>query len=78
MNKWRTIVGVALLYLAFFLNWNWVWSLMIFYWMLPGLFTGTSYFVEAVSRKENPVVFWAMTLSWLAVAVYLLIPGMPT
>jgi hypothetical protein len=68
--KWRTILALVLVYLATFMNWNWVWGVLFLYWVLPDIFSGVTYFVEPIYKKEHPNLYWVIILSWILLALY--------
>ncbi len=70
--KVRSIIGLVLLYIAVFMNWQWVWGILFLIWVIPDLFTGKTYFMEAIERKSNPVIYWAILFSWIWMAVYVI------
>lgn len=70
--KWRSIIGLVLVYIAVFFNWYWLWGVLFLYWIIPDFFTGVTYFMEPISRQENPILYWAILLTWLALSLYLL------
>jgi len=78
--KWRTIIGLVLVYLAFLLNLNWLWGLLFLIWVIPDLKNGVSYFMEPVYKAEQPVLYWLIMASWLLISFYLmatlLFPGL--
>ncbi len=51
--KWRTILGLIILYFAMWFNWQWIWGILFLIWMIPDLFTGVPYFIEPVSKKRS-------------------------
>ena len=73
--KWRTILGLALIYLTVFLypNYQWIWAILFLYWVIPDLFTRTTYFIEPIHRNENAIVYWLIVVTWLALSVYILV-----
>ena len=70
--KWRSVIGLLLIYIAVFLNWQWLWGALFLFWIAPDFFTGVTYFIERVERQENPILYWAILLTWLVLSVYLL------
>ncbi|MDW3648812.1 MAG: hypothetical protein R8P61_17220 [Bacteroidia bacterium] len=78
-RKWRTIAGLILLYIAVLMNLSWVWGILFLLWVIPDLFSGITYFLEPISKNEHPVLYWLIMLSWVWMAVYmLLIPFFPS
>jgi|GEM_PF-1366245 len=73
-TKWRTIVGLLLMYAAVGLNWKWIWGILCLYWVIPGIAMGVTYFIEPIERKENPVLFWIISITWVAFSVVMFFP----
>lgn len=74
--KIRTVIGLILLYVATFLNWQWAWGILFIAWALPDVFTGVTYFIEPIAKKENPFLFWAIIGLWLFSGSYLLVDSL--
>ena len=68
--KWRTITALALMYIALIMNWEWAWGILFLFWVIPDIFTGITYFIEPVSKKKNPVLYWVIIVSWLLISIY--------
>ena len=73
--KWRSLVGLVVVYLAVLFEANWLWGVLFLFWVIPDLKSGTTYFIEPLSRRENPVLYWAIVLTWLILSVFLLLPS---
>ncbi len=70
INKWRTILALLLMYVAIIMSWEWAWVILFLFWVIPDLFSGITYFIEPISKKENPVLYWFIILSWILFALY--------
>lgn len=68
--KWRTITALILIYIAVFMGWEWMWGILFLYWVIPDVFSGITYFVEPIYKKETPNLYWVIVLSWVGMAVY--------
>lgn len=68
--KWRTIIALVLMYVAILMNWEWAWGLLFLFWVIPDIFSGITYFIEPVSIKENPILYWVIIVSWLLMSIY--------
>ena len=73
--KWKSLVGVALLWVAVILEIEWVWGLVFLMWLIPDLMSRDTYFLEYVSRKENPISYWLIMGSWLIFSAWILVLG---
>jgi len=71
-TKWRSILGLIFIYLAVWFNWQWAWGVLFLLWVVPDLLSGVTYFMEPISKKENPILFWIIILSWILMSVYLI------
>lgn len=73
IDKWRTLVALAIIYLAVVMNWQWVWGLLFIMWTVPTLYSGRTTLVETVDRDDSPVLFWIIIATWLALSLYLIV-----
>lgn len=70
MDKCRTIVALALLILAIIYEWNWFWALFIFLGLVHIIRSGEIHFVEFITKKEHPKLYWIMILICSFLAIY--------
>lgn len=68
--KWRSILGLILLYLVIWYNWQWAWGILFLIWVIPDLISGVTHFIEPIEKKENPVLYWVIMVSWLLLCMY--------
>lgn len=68
--KWRTIIALILMYIAIFMNWEWAWGILFLFWVIPDLFSGVTYFIEPIEKKESPILYWVIIVSWILMAIY--------
>lgn len=68
--KWRTILGLLLMYLAIYNNWEWAWGILFLIWVLPDINREVTYFIEPIYKKENPWLYRIIIFSWLLMALY--------
>lgn len=71
-SKIRTIIGLVLLYIAVFSDWQWLWGVLFLIWVIPDLFTGITYFIEPVEKKTHKILYWAIVLSWIWMSIYMI------
>ncbi|MEM9916297.1 MAG: VOC family protein [Planctomycetota bacterium] len=76
LAKWRTILGLILVYVAVLSEASWVWGVLFLIWVLPDLKTGTTYFIEPVPRREHPALYWIIVVTWIAMSAYMLAAGL--
>ena len=70
--KWRATVGLILVYVAAIFNLQWAWGILFLFWVIPDLFTGITYFIEPVEMKLNPILYWIIVVTWLAMSAYMI------
>lgn len=68
-SKWPTVVALIVLLGATALGWYWIWGIFFLVWSVQGIASGQAFVLQMVHRDENPVLFWVISLSWLALAV---------
>jgi predicted transcriptional regulator YdeE len=68
-RKWRSILALALIILAILFQFYWIWALLFVLWVIPDLKSKTTYLMEPVSRKENPVLYWSIISCWIVCAL---------
>ncbi len=73
IDKWRTLVALAIIYLAVVMNWQWVWGLLFLMWTVPALYSGRTTLVETVDRDDSPILFWVIIATWLVLSLYLIV-----
>lgn len=69
-TKWRTIIGLLLMYLAVWFNLQWIWGALFLFWVIPDIFSGVTYFIEPIEKAKNPILFWIIILSWILMSLY--------
>ncbi|MEM7339949.1 MAG: hypothetical protein AAF467_14940 [Actinomycetota bacterium] len=72
---WPTIVGLVVLWVAAVANQVWVFALLFVGWALLDVATGESHFIQRITRRENPKVFWSIVGSWIVMSVLWVVAG---
>ncbi|CAM1345652.1 hypothetical protein [Tenacibaculum amylolyticum] len=70
MGKWKTKLALILLILAVIFEWNWFWAVFILLGLINMIKSKTIHFVEAVSQKDSPKLYWTMIVIWSLLALY--------
>ena len=74
---WRTLVALVAIYVAVFVDQPWLWGVLLLLWVLPDLWSGHTWLVDPLERKETPMMFWLVTLTWLWMGLALVLdPGL--
>ena len=70
--KWRTIIGLAIMFTAVIVQINWIWGVFYLYWVIPDIVRGRAYFIEDVDKTENPILYYVIIFSFLFLSFYVL------
>lgn len=70
MSKWKTILALLLLIIAVIFEWDWFWALFILLGLIHIIRNGEIHFVESVTKKEHPKLYWTMIGIWSFLALY--------
>ena len=70
MSKWKTISALLLMALAIIFEWNWFWAIFIFLGLIHVIRSGEIHFVESVTKRETPKLYWIMVTIWSLLALY--------
>ncbi len=70
MKKWKTVVALLLMAFAIVFDWHWFWAVFIFLGLLHVIQSGEIHFVESVTKKETPKLYWAMVTIWILLGAY--------
>jgi len=70
MEKWKTFVALILLVLSIIFDWNWFWAIFIFIGLIHVIRSKEIHFVESVTKKETPKLYWLMVVVWSLLAIY--------
>lgn len=72
----RTPVALGLLVLAWIitvLGLDWVWGFVFVLWGLLALVNGETYLISTHQRDTEPLIFWLVSLTWIALGIYWMI-----
>ncbi len=70
MKKWKTILALIFMAIAILLNWSWFWAIFILLGLIHVIRSGEIHFVESVSKRESPRLYWTMIIIWSLLALY--------
>ena len=73
-TKWKSVIGLLFLYIALWNDWQWVWGILFLMWAIANIMSETTYFVEFVEKSKNPILYWAIILTWILLAIYSFLP----
>ena len=71
-KPWKSMVVLGILWVTMFYEWSWIWGLIFKLWSFRSIKTGETYLVEDIKVAENPIVFWAIVLTWLFVSIFVI------
>ena len=61
-----TWIALAALWCAVLANQAWIYGLLLLAWGVYDVVTGESVFVQRVTRREQPVTYWVVVSTWIA------------
>lgn len=70
LSKWRTIGMLIFLYIAILKDWQWIWGILFSIWVIENLKSQSTYLIEPIERKDAPVLYWGMVVTWTLLAIY--------
>jgi len=73
IRPWPTLLGLAVIWVLTLSGHTWIFAVLFLGWALFDLVTGESHFIQRVTRGHNPITFWAVVTTWIAIAVLWLI-----
>ena len=74
-SAWPTVVGLTILWVAAIANQVWLFAALFIGWALFDVVTGESHFIQRVTRRDHPVVFWSIITSWIVMSVLWVLVG---
>lgn len=57
---WATVLIDSLL---------WIWGVIFSAWALLGINSGETFLITRLRREDQPLLFWLVSLSWLAIGI---------
>jgi len=70
--KLRAVAALVVLCVGTAMGWSWPWGVLFISMTLPTIRLGQTQLVETVTRTRNPVLFWSITATWLALSAALI------
>ena len=68
-SAWPTIAGLIVLWIAAIANQVWLFAALFIGWALFDIVTGESHFIQRITRRDHPAVFWAIVSSWIVMSI---------
>ncbi len=76
VRTWPTIVALVVIWAMAMTGQVWIFALLFLGWAASDVVSGDSVLVQRVERRRNPVTFWAVVATWVALAIlWLLSPS---
>ncbi len=78
MNKvksttWPAAIELAVVYIAVFMDWNWVWGILFLMWVIPWIVLRETHLIVRVRRAESPVLYWLIIGSWIGLSFLMIV-----
>ncbi len=71
-NKWKTLLGLFAIVLAVLFDWGWAWGVLFLAWTITGIKSRETFFVERITRADNPGLYWTLIASWILLSLLLI------
>jgi radical SAM superfamily enzyme YgiQ (UPF0313 family) len=77
-SKWKTFVALGFLPIAFYYELiNFYFAALFLIWSIQGIKNRNAFYLDNVSRDENPVLFWLISVLWIVLSIWSLIYSEP-
>ncbi len=71
-HKPRAVAILLSLYVAVYFGWTWPWGVLFIAMTIASIHARETNLVDAVRRDENPLLFWWISATWLALSLALI------
>ncbi|CAA0102152.1 Uncharacterised protein [BD1-7 clade bacterium] len=71
-HKARAWICLAIIYVSLVFSIWWLWGVLLLIWGIQDLATETAWLAEIITKKDNPILYYLVTVSWLVMGFYLL------
>lgn len=68
--KLPTMLAVPILLAATYFGHYYVWGFLFVFWAAIAVRSGDAFLIEPVPRRENPILFWFISLMWFGFGVW--------
>jgi hypothetical protein len=72
-RTWPTFLALVVVWALSLAGQIWAFSLLFVGWAMIDVVTGESFFIQRITRSDQPGAFWAVVISWLALAALWLV-----
>ena len=69
VRQWPTWVALVALWIFTLAEQFWLFPALFLAWAAYDLVTGQSSFVQRVTRREQPVTYWLVVATWIALSI---------
>jgi len=66
-------VTFVVLMISTVLGYQFLWGLLFLYWTIPNFHSGHAFLLSAVTRDEDPILFWAVQIAWIVLGTLLVV-----
>jgi hypothetical protein len=71
-SKWKTLLALTVIYLGVAFDWNWIWGVLFITWTGSDFNSKETFLIEAITRRENSVLYWIIMFTWISLSIYLI------
>lgn len=72
-TTWRAWLGLLCIWLAVYFDVQAFWGVLFLVWTWPTIRNARADFVDAVPRKEHPLLYWTLVSTWVVLSLWLIL-----
>lgn len=72
---WKALLELGMILTVAIANSMLLWGILFLVWSLSAVWAGYTGLLTHVSRRENPIIFWLMTATWVVLSMIYIFPN---
>ena len=73
MSNPKALLSLLIIYMSVFTGWYWLWGVLLLLWAFQELSSGQVWLSETVFKSVNPVLYYVIVTTWVALGFYLVL-----
>ncbi len=70
MKHWKSILALVIMPFAFYFNLtNFYFAILFIIWSIQGIRNKNVFLLDIITKRENPLLYWVVTIVWLVLAI---------
>ena len=75
---WKALAGLVAVWIAVVLEIDAFWGVLFLLWTWPAIRTGRADFIEPVFRESQPLLYWGLATTWVALSLWMILASLAT